>query len=318
MLKSNEQKANGIQHTNEKYKYEHPLSYLYKITYITHNSKEQRLYISICSYLDIQSLCRISVCNKEFNWISSSEDIWKPLCLNKWPELKMASSLKNDPFPIYKSCYKRKASVESTSMQDLMKIFGRCDWYSCPNGHLYAIGECRMAVMMSKCPECGEPIGGRFHRHLDTNHRIGAVNSSYNPMRYGMETEDKIEFKDVANVVHKTRQTGFDNNYKGINNNNNNRSLDTISENETSDWDKLKKQFEQMDDAPEYIVCPLSLDVFIDPVVTKNGSIYERKYIMDWLDNHDTDPLDSNIKLIVDDLESENDVKQAAELWRKQ
>eukprot|EP00486_Rosalina_sp_Unknown_P006817 CAMPEP_0201579146 /NCGR_PEP_ID=MMETSP0190_2-20130828/26505_1 /ASSEMBLY_ACC=CAM_ASM_000263 /TAXON_ID=37353 /ORGANISM="Rosalina sp." /LENGTH=165 /DNA_ID=CAMNT_0048013201 /DNA_START=84 /DNA_END=578 /DNA_ORIENTATION=- len=165
----------------------------------------------------------------------------------------MAKSLQEDPFPIYKACYKRKASSESTSMQDLMKIFGHCDWYSCPNGHLYTIGECRMAVMMSKCPECGEQIGGRFHRHLDTNLRVGAVNSSYNPMRYGLQNEDDIQFGDVAEAIHVTRDTGFAHGSDGRGG----YQMGTISENQTTDYEELFRQFESMDDAPEYIICPL-------------------------------------------------------------
>ena len=113
---------------DQAFTYEHPLSYLRTITYASHNSKNENLYDLICSFLDIRSLAIISCCNREFNFIASSEDIWKPRCLTRWPELKMAKNLENDPFPIYKSCFKRKASQETTSMQDLMKIFGQCDW----------------------------------------------------------------------------------------------------------------------------------------------------------------------------------------------
>merc|ERR1712154_84779 len=72
-----------------------------------------------------------------------------------------------------------------------------------------------------------------------------------------------------------------------------------------------------MEEAPEYIICPLSMEVYIDPVVTPNGSIYERRFIMEWLENHDTDPMDSNFKLKARDLESEKDVARAARLWRQ-
>eukprot|EP01083_Nonionella_stella_P288447 981549_1 len=72
-----------------------------------------------------------------------------------------------------------------------------------------------------------------------------------------------------------------------------------------------------MQDAPEYLVCPLSLDVFVDPVVTPTGSIYERKFIVDWLMKHDSDPRDAHIKLKVEELESEADIKRAARLWRE-
>merc|ERR1712228_235235 len=163
--------------------------------------------------------------------------------------------------------------------------------------------------------ECGESIGGRFHRHLDTNYRIGAVNASYNPMGYGMQSEDQIHFDDVANAVHKTRKTGFAQNGK-VNSFENNNALMSICEEETSNFDKLKKQFEEMDEAPEYLICPLSLELFIEPMVTPNGRIYERKFIENWLKDHDTDPMDSNIKLKMNELKIEEDIQKASRLWR--
>jgi len=36
--------------------------------------------------------------------------------------------------------------------------------YTCPNGHLYAIGDCGGAMERSVCPECGAAIGGADHR----------------------------------------------------------------------------------------------------------------------------------------------------------
>ena len=37
-------------------------------------------------------------------------------------------------------------------------------WYTCPNGHIYCIGECGGAVSEAKCPDCGAIIGGGGHR----------------------------------------------------------------------------------------------------------------------------------------------------------
>ena len=42
-------------------------------------------------------------------------------------------------------------------------------WYQCPNGHAYVIGECGLAMIESRCPECGEKIGGKDHTLLATN-----------------------------------------------------------------------------------------------------------------------------------------------------
>lgn len=42
-------------------------------------------------------------------------------------------------------------------------------WYKCPNGHVYAIGDCGGAMEESKCPECGAAIGGESHRLIGDN-----------------------------------------------------------------------------------------------------------------------------------------------------
>lgn len=36
-------------------------------------------------------------------------------------------------------------------------------WFKCPNGHIYAIGECGGAMESRKCPECDANIGGANH-----------------------------------------------------------------------------------------------------------------------------------------------------------
>nr|XP_006812408.1 PREDICTED: NFX1-type zinc finger-containing protein 1-like [Saccoglossus kowalevskii] len=36
-------------------------------------------------------------------------------------------------------------------------------WFKCPNGHIYAIGDCGGATVEAKCPECDADIGGRHH-----------------------------------------------------------------------------------------------------------------------------------------------------------
>eukprot|EP01083_Nonionella_stella_P130061 394688_1 len=133
-------------------------------------------------------------------------------------------------------------------------------------------------------------VGGIIVIWTPCNHRIGAVNASYNPLRYNLKTEDAVQFGDVANVIHTTRQTAFSEDRSiglgSINEEeirveddkyNNNHYNSTICEQETVDFDALLRQFGHMEDAPEYLVCPLSLNVFVDPVVTPSGSIYERK-----------------------------------------
>ncbi|SPQ99174.1 unnamed protein product (mitochondrion) [Plasmodiophora brassicae] len=43
------------------------------------------------------------------------------------------------------------------------EFHGTGHWYRCPNGHMYTVGECGMAMQRSTCPECGATIGGADH-----------------------------------------------------------------------------------------------------------------------------------------------------------
>ncbi|KAK4101149.1 hypothetical protein N658DRAFT_426189 [Parathielavia hyrcaniae] len=44
-------------------------------------------------------------------------------------------------------------------------------WYTCRNGHPFAIGECGMPMQLARCPECGEAIGGQNHVTTDGTQR---------------------------------------------------------------------------------------------------------------------------------------------------
>lgn len=46
---------------------------------------------------------------------------------------------------------------------------GQGHWYTCPNGHVYVIGDCGGAMQESCCPECGAKIGGAQHRLEGSN-----------------------------------------------------------------------------------------------------------------------------------------------------
>jgi hypothetical protein len=42
-------------------------------------------------------------------------------------------------------------------------------WFECRNGHPYFIGECGRAMVISRCIECGEQVGGQDHSLLISN-----------------------------------------------------------------------------------------------------------------------------------------------------
>jgi STIP1 family protein 1 len=42
--------------------------------------------------------------------------------------------------------------------------------------------------------------------------------------------------------------------------------------------------------APAHLLCPITLQVMTDPVITPSGETYERQAIEQWLETHGTDP----------------------------
>lgn len=54
-------------------------------------------------------------------------------------------------------------------------------WFTCPNGHLYCIGECGGAMEIGRCPECNAQIGGQNHRLLSTNRFDGGMDGATRP-----------------------------------------------------------------------------------------------------------------------------------------
>jgi hypothetical protein len=60
--------------------------------------------------------------------------------------------------------------ISASELLDVYKAINlQGHWYSCPNGHVYVIGECGGAMQVSSCPECGVRIGGTHHNLEATN-----------------------------------------------------------------------------------------------------------------------------------------------------
>ena len=54
-------------------------------------------------------------------------------------------------------------------------------WYKCPNGHIYAIGQCGGAMEESRCNECGAVIGGTQHRLIAGNQVASEMDGAVRP-----------------------------------------------------------------------------------------------------------------------------------------
>ncbi|KAF5297413.1 hypothetical protein FQR65_LT01344 [Abscondita terminalis] len=72
-------------------------------------------------------------------------------------------------------------------------------WFKCPNGHIYAIGECGGAMQVGKCADCGEAIGGTSHSLLRSNMHAGEVDGS-NFAAYSEEANNLMNYEDFQNL----------------------------------------------------------------------------------------------------------------------
>ena len=101
-------------------------------------------------------------------------------------------------------------------------------WYQCPKGHAYTIGECGLAMIESRCPECGEKIGGSDHKLLKTNRLVD----------FDLDVKNNIDITPVKVINNK-------NNKKGKNIIKNKDNSEKINNKEIKDNDKKKEKEEE-------------------------------------------------------------------------
>ena len=101
-------------------------------------------------------------------------------------------------------------------------------WYQCPKGHAYTIGECGLAMIESRCPECGEKIGGSDHKLLKTNRLVD----------FDLDVKNNIDITPVKVINNK-------NNKKGKNIIKNKDNSEKINNKEIKDNDKKKEKEEK-------------------------------------------------------------------------
>ena len=61
-------------------------------------------------------------------------------------------------------------------------------------------------------------------------------------------------------------------------------------------------------------VCPISQDIYQDPVVAADGHSYERGSITEWLSNNDTSPM-TNYRLFHKNLTPNRNLKSSIQTW---
>jgi len=149
--------------------------------------EDDTLLLHLMSFLRPPDVVSVS-CGCRRLWKLSVDDyLWKPFALDRWPELSSTTEIDD-----WKLLYRRKHK-EETKYGDFMQSFGKCDWYACPNGHPYMIGECRKPMKMARCAVCKELIGGREHKMLANNQRIGAVA----PKKGGLSVDASVRLSEL-------------------------------------------------------------------------------------------------------------------------
>ncbi|ODQ67156.1 U-box-domain-containing protein [Nadsonia fulvescens var. elongata DSM 6958] len=71
-----------------------------------------------------------------------------------------------------------------------------------------------------------------------------------------------------------------------------------------------------LEDAPDYLIDPISLDIFRDPVITRTGQTYERAWLLEHLATSKTDPMTRG-PLYASDLVPNIAIRNAAEAFLK-
>jgi hypothetical protein len=66
---------------------------------------------------------------------------------------------------------------------------------------------------------------------------------------------------------------------------------------------------------PEGSLCPITGEMFTDPVVASDGHTYERSAITEWLESHDTSPFTRN-RISTTELQPNFALKKLLEEWR--
>ncbi|KAH9951524.1 P-loop containing nucleoside triphosphate hydrolase protein [Amylocystis lapponica] len=122
---------------------------------------------------------------QEEEWVSANFSQPASTLVDEWQAI--ARSLRQDTF------YEPLSLDEMTQIVQSQGFSHTGHFYKCPNGHTFVIGECGGAMQQSKCPECGEVIGGTGHNLVSGNSRATefeeiarAQGGERSPWRWGM------------------------------------------------------------------------------------------------------------------------------------
>jgi len=131
----------------------------------------------LCDFLDIQSKFRDGVGLKPaaqvpYGRVKELMTGLEPFTVQRENELKVSFKRLSE--------LQGGLGISDRERQEIVTAMalGQGHWYKCPNGHIYAIGDCGGANQESTCNECGARIGGGSHRLVDGNDHTGEMDGS--------------------------------------------------------------------------------------------------------------------------------------------
>lgn len=85
--------------------------------------------------------------------------------------LSLVSELKDAEHSLHDGYFVQPVTTDERRaiLKAMATEFGRGTghWYVCRNNHPFSVGECGMPMQQSRCPQCGETVGGRNHQSVD-------------------------------------------------------------------------------------------------------------------------------------------------------
>ncbi|XP_013381835.1 NFX1-type zinc finger-containing protein 1-like [Lingula anatina] len=113
--------------------------------------------------------------------LSDQFDQTKTLLCDKKPlSPEREAKVKRIYSDVKQACPASGLRITDTERQEIVQAMGLTQghWFKCPNGHIYAIGDCGGAMEEATCPECKACIGGQSHRLRDDNQLAGEMDGA--------------------------------------------------------------------------------------------------------------------------------------------
>lgn len=143
------------------------------------STAEHQCFIAETGRLDLIqaffSLKSVPNYNGNFLVVKENKEIEEILLKNVKPLRQSEVTYVKDTLRKMAQKLKTGLGISDVEREQIVKAMGLTQghWFKCPNGHIYAIGECGGAMQESKCNECGAAVGGASHR-LRSDNRLAS------------------------------------------------------------------------------------------------------------------------------------------------